>query len=150
MQQMAGGGGGIAESPQVTPPPISAYLGHQHGWSQLVMPPFTPIVKKVLPGQIVPGQIGRTDQWPIVYDNRHEMLTEQALEPLGMPVTVGSKLTYKIKLPDSVYTSVWLVPLIDSRLWKGEPQKQFSNLPPEAQHKLVQANPKLKEGSTTD
>jgi hypothetical protein len=91
----------------------------------------------------------KEQQWPVVYDNRHAALTENAMDPTeGLPTTVGSELVNKIQLPRSVYTSVWLLPLIDSRLWKGETEKPYSQLPLHLQKKY--ATPKLIEGNTTN
>ena len=142
----------------------------------LVMPPYTPILstKHVLPTFASPlpnftndefaalkrellGELKadmnkwkpKEQQWPVVYDNRHAALTENALDPTeGLPTTVGSQLVNKIQLPRSVYTSVWLLPLIDSRLWTGEPEKNYSQLPLHLQKKY--ATPKLIEGNTSN
>ena len=148
----------------------------------LVMPTYTPILStnQVLPTFASPRPTGTDDeiaelkrelaelksemkklkpkeqQWAAVYDNRHAELTQNAMDPLGGATTVGSELVNKIQLPRSVYTSVWLLPLIDSRLWWGEPEKKYSELPPVVQKEIVAKgivakDPKakyLKEGST--
>ena len=75
--------------------------------------------------------------WPITYDDRYRTLTKFAMDPVGLPETTGSDLMNKITLPDSVYTSVWLIPLIDSRLWYGEPAKKFTDLTPQMQEKYA-------------
>jgi hypothetical protein len=149
----------------------------------LVMPPYTPILStnQVVPTFASPRPTGTDDEiaqlkrelaelkadmkkwkpkeqqpWAVVYDNRHAELTENAMDPTeGSPTTVGSQLVYKIKLPNSVYTSVWLLPLIDGRFWKGEPEKKYSELLPVVQKEILanakDANAKnLKIGSTTD
>ena len=146
----------------------------------LVMPPYTPILStnQVLPTFASPRPTGTDDeiaelkrdlaqlkadikklkpterQWPVVYDDRHAELTQHAMDPTGGATTVGSELVNKIQLPRSVYTSVWLLPLIDSRLWWGEPEKKYSDLPPVVQKEIVaeEKNDKaknLKEGGTT-
>ena len=69
------------------------------------------------------------------------------MDPVGMPQTTGAELVNKITLPDSVYTSVWLIPLIDARLWYGEPAKKFTDLPSYLQEKY--ATEELNYGSAT-
>ena len=86
--------------------------------------------------------------WPITYDNRYRTLTKYAMDPVGMPQTTGGELVNKITLPDSVYTSVWLIPLIDSRLWYGEPAKKFTDVPTYLQEKY--ATKELNDGSATN
>ena len=86
--------------------------------------------------------------WPITYDNRYRTLTKFAMDPVGLPETTGSDLMNKITLPDSVYTSVWLIPLIDSRLWYGEPAKKFTDLTPQLQEKY--ATKELNKGSANN
>jgi hypothetical protein len=144
----------------------------------LVMPPYTPILStnQVVPTFASPRPTGTDDaiaqlkrelaelkadmkklkpkEWAVVYDNRHAALTENAMDPTGGPTTVGSELVNKIQLPRSVYTSVWLLPLIDSRLWWGEPEKKYSDLPPVVQKEIVARATdvhakNLKIGSTT-
>ena len=86
--------------------------------------------------------------WPITYDDRYRTLTKFGMDPVGLPETTGSDLMNKITLPDSVYTSVWLIPLIDSRLWYGEPAKKFTDLTPQLQEKY--ATKELNKGSATN
>ena len=55
--------------------------------------------------------------FPIVHDDRYHTLVENALDPkAGFPTsdTVSVPLINQIHLPGSVYTSVWITPLIDS------------------------------------
>ena len=138
------------------------------------MPPYTPILStnQVIPTFASPRPTGTDDeiaqlkrelaelkadmkmlkpkaqqQWPAVYDTRHAELTQNAMDPTGGAITVGSQVVHKIKLPNSVYTSVWLLPLIDGRFWKGEPEKPYSQLPPHLQDK--HATPELIAGDTT-
>ena len=86
--------------------------------------------------------------WPPTHDNRYRTLTKYAMDPVGMPQTTGGELVNKITLPDSVYTSVWLIPLIDSRLWYGEPAKKFTDVPTYLQEKY--ATKELNDGSATN
>jgi hypothetical protein len=84
----------------------------------------------------------------IAHDDHYRTLAEHALDPkVGSTETVGASLMNQIKLPECVNTSVWLTPLIDSRMWYGEPEKKFVDLPLHLQEKY--ANDDLKEGSTT-
>jgi hypothetical protein len=88
-------------------------------------------------------------KFQIAQDDRYRTLAEHALDPKdGLTDTVGAKLINQIKLPESVYTSVWITPLIDSRLWYGEPKKKFQELPLHLQEKY--ATKELKKGSTTN
>jgi hypothetical protein len=141
----------------------------------LVMPPYTPILStnQVLPTFASPRPTGTEDEiaelkrelaelkadmkrlkpkeqqpWAVVYDNRHAELTQNAMDPTGGAITVGSQLVHKIKLPNSVYTSVWLLPLIDGRFWWGEPEKPYSQLPPQLQDKHMTVE--LNAGNTTN
>jgi len=86
--------------------------------------------------------------FPIAHDDRYHTLVEHALDPkVGFPDTVGATLINQIQLPESVYTSVWITPLIDSRLFFGEPEKKFVDLPLSLQEKY--ATKELTEGSTS-
>ena len=85
----------------------------------------------------------------IAHDDRYRTLAEHALDPkVGSTETVGASLMNQIKLPECVNTSVWLTPLIDSRMWYGEPEKPFVDLPLHLQEKY--ATTQLKKGSTTN
>ncbi len=85
----------------------------------------------------------------IAHDDRYRTLAEHALDPkVGSTETVGASLMNQIKLPECVNTSVWLTPLIDSRMWYGEPRKPFVDLPLYLQEKY--ATKELKDGSTTN
>jgi len=87
--------------------------------------------------------------FPIAHDDRYRTLVEHALDPkAGFPDTVGASLINQIQLPESVYTAVWIAPLIDSRLWYGEPEKKFVDLPLSLQEKY--ATKGLKEGITVN
>ncbi len=136
----------------------------------LVMTPYTPILStnQVVPLFASPRPPGTDDEiaelkremlemradvkklepkkqypWPVVYDNRHTALTENGMDPTGVQTTTGSQAGFvpSLQLPNSVYTSVWLLPLIDGRFWKGEPEKMYSDLPLHLQKKIV-AEPK--------
>ena len=85
----------------------------------------------------------------IAHDDRYRTLAEHALDPkVGSTETVGACLMNQIKLPECVNTSVWLTPLIDSRMWYGEPKKPFVDLPLHLQENY--ATEKLQKGSTTN
>ena len=85
----------------------------------------------------------------IAHDDHYRTLAEHALDPkVGSTETVGASLMNQIKLPECVNTSVWLTPLIDSRMWYGEPKKPFVDLPLHLQEKY--ATKELKDGSTTN
>ena len=45
----------------------------------------------------------------------------------GIPHTCGEDLVYNLVLPESVHTAVWLLPLIDTRLWYGLPAQGVQN-----------------------
>ncbi len=88
-------------------------------------------------------------QFRIAHDDRYRTLSKHALDPqVGSTETVGADLMNRIKLPECVNTAIWLTPLIDSRMWYGEPEKKFVELPPSLQEKY--ATKELKKGSTTN
>ena len=83
----------------------------------------------------------------IAHDDHYRTLAEHALDPqVGSTETIGASLINQIKLPECVNTAVWLTPLIDSRMWYGEPEKPFVDLPLHLQEKY--ATTQLKKGST--
>ena len=91
----------------------------------------------------------RHQPFRIAHDDHYRTLAEHALDPkVGSTETVGASLMNQIKLPECVNTSVWLTPLIDSRMWYGEPEKKFVDLPLHLQEKY--ATKELKKGSTTN
>jgi len=52
----------------------------------------------------------------------HVTMGKLNMIPDEAPETIVEDLDYNLSLPASVYTSVWLTPLIDGRLWYGRPR----------------------------
>ena len=58
----------------------------------------------------------------------HVHMAKLNMIPDEAPETIVEDLDYNLSLPASVYTSVWLTPLIDGRLWYGRPRDDPVNI----------------------
>lgn len=62
-------------------------------------------------------------KWVHTEDRVHAAMRTLQYLPKGVPKTLGENLTYTLELPGSTHTAIWLLPLIDGRLWYGEPPR---------------------------
>ena len=97
------------------PAAVDAQLGHPAAGGR---PPASSRENPEKPAGGAPIEWKHTDDW--VHREQHK----RGYEPKpGGPETLGENLTFTLTLPDSVHTAIWLLPLVDGRLWYGEVAK---------------------------